>query len=125
MTQVKQVIVMRKDLNMRKGKMVAQGAHASIKDLVRKFVTAKTVADLDEAETAWYLGAFRKVCVYVESEQALLDVEAAARARSLRVHLIEDHGLTEFGGVLTKTCLAIGPHWDEDVDPVTGHLPLL
>jgi peptidyl-tRNA hydrolase len=27
---VKQLIVMRTDLNMRKGKMIAQGAHASI-----------------------------------------------------------------------------------------------
>ena len=27
---IKQVIVMRRDLNMRKGKMVAQGAHASM-----------------------------------------------------------------------------------------------
>jgi PTH2 family peptidyl-tRNA hydrolase len=27
----KQVIIIRKDLNMRKGKMIAQGAHASMK----------------------------------------------------------------------------------------------
>ena len=30
----KQVIVLRKDLNMRKGKMVAQGAHASMAALL-------------------------------------------------------------------------------------------
>lgn len=28
--ETKQVIVMRKDLNMRKGKMIAQGSHASM-----------------------------------------------------------------------------------------------
>ena len=30
----KQMIVLRKDLNMRKGKMIAQGAHASLKVLL-------------------------------------------------------------------------------------------
>ena len=34
---VKQVIVLRKDLNMRKGKMVAQGAHASMKVFFDRF----------------------------------------------------------------------------------------
>jgi len=39
--EVKQVIVLRKDLQMRKGKMIAQGAHASMKvffDLAGYFV---------------------------------------------------------------------------------------
>ena len=35
--QTKQVIVIRKDLNMRKGKMIAQGAHASMKVILDEF----------------------------------------------------------------------------------------
>jgi PTH2 family peptidyl-tRNA hydrolase len=137
---VKQVIVVRKDLNMRKGKMIAQGSHASIAALMLKVFgpresrpglkdnDVKIELDgifLDPAEQAWYFGNFRKICCYVESEQALLDIELAAKARGLRCHLIEDRGLTEFNGVPTKTCLAIGPHWDHEIDPVTGQLPLL
>lgn len=38
---VKQVIVMRKDLNMRKGKMIAQGAHASVDALLSLFHVLK------------------------------------------------------------------------------------
>lgn len=139
--RVKQVIVVRKDLNMRKGKMIAQGSHASIAAIMEKvfgpreerqnafpdaaWIDYAREFKLDPAERAWYLGNFRKICCYVESEAALLEVEAAAKALGLRCHLIEDRGLTEFNGVPTKTCLAIGPHWDDDVDPVTKHLPLL
>jgi len=40
------------------------------------------------------------------------------------VHLITDGGLTEFGGVPTRTCLGIGPDYDDRIDPVTGDLEL-
>jgi PTH2 family peptidyl-tRNA hydrolase len=39
--------------------------------------------------------------------------------------MIEDNGATEFNGVKTKTCCAIGPHSDEKFEGVTDHLPLL
>ena len=39
--------------------------------------------------------------------------------------LITDAGKTEFHGVATKTCCAVGPAWAEDVDAITGALPLL
>lgn len=177
---VKQVIVVRKDLNMRKGKMVAQGSHASMKDLlyrfrkVQKFGEGSTLLALlinfacpimagvilscsllnaqhiaiiflvilsciqislfvrgffiygmTESERLWYYGNFRKICVYVNSEQELLDVYEKAKAKNLKAHLVEDAGLTEFNGVKTKTCIAIGPHFDEDFEEVTGKLPLL
>ena len=47
-----------------------------------------------------------------------------AREAGLLVHLITDRGLTEFGGVPTRTCLAIGPDYDDRIDPVTGDLEL-
>lgn len=43
MGKTKQVIVMRTDLNMRKGKMIAQGSHASIAFLTRKGKVEKIV----------------------------------------------------------------------------------
>ena len=53
--QAKQVIVMRKDLGMRKGKMIAQGAHASLKVLTdrRRSVDDDTFAI---ALTVWVFG---------------------------------------------------------------------
>jgi PTH2 family peptidyl-tRNA hydrolase len=39
--------------------------------------------------------------------------------------LIQDAGLTEFGGVPTYTALAIGPDIDTKIDELTKDLPLL
>ena len=131
----KQVIVMRKDLGMRKGKMIAQGAHASLKVLTDRRIETATntggaAADafaftLTPAMATWLTGRFTKVCVSVDSEAALDEVVARARAAGVPVALITDSGKTEFHGVATKTCCAVGPAWSDEVDAITGELPLL
>jgi peptidyl-tRNA hydrolase, PTH2 family len=92
----KQVIVMRKDLNMRKGKMIAQGAHASlgvvwmIEDkLVNYNASALEIGQSSphpyhDAYWNWRRGKFTKICVYVNSEKELLDISLAAIAHGLR-----------------------------------------
>jgi PTH2 family peptidyl-tRNA hydrolase len=124
----KQVIVMRKDLNMRRGKMIAQGAHASMKVLLDRRqasdATTTTIA-LTPALAQWLEGRFTKVCVYVRSEDELMAIYEQALAAGLLAALIVDAGVTEFGGIPTRTCCAIGPDWAEAVDLVTGALPLL
>lgn len=125
----KQVIVMRKDLGMRKGKMIAQGAHASLKVLLDAGAPepggrAFTIA-LDPALSAWLTGRFTKVCVSVNSEAELDAIVANARAAGVPCALIVDSGATEFHGVPTKTCCAVGPAWIDAVDAITGGLPLL
>src|SRR5215475_11179720 len=80
----KQVIVMRKDLGMRKGKMIAQGAHASLKVLLDAGGPdpggSAFTFPLDPALAAWLGGRFTKVCVSVDSEAALDAVVERARA---------------------------------------------
>lgn len=128
----KQVIVMRKDLNMRKGKMVAQGAHASMAVLLNIAIPVAQgpsrwlhIPLNRDALTEWIEGAFTKVCVSVDSEQELLDIVAAAKKAGVLNALITDSGLTEFGGVPTHTCCAVGPAHPSELDPITGHLRLL
>jgi PTH2 family peptidyl-tRNA hydrolase len=123
----KQVIVMRKDLNMRKGKMIAQGAHASLKVFLDRGALdgGRYIFEVSDAMATWLGGRFTKVCVSVDSEAALDDVAAAARAAGLPCAVIVDAGQTEFHGVPTKTCLAIGPAWADEIDAITGTLPLL
>ncbi|QQM15226.1 peptidyl tRNA hydrolase [Mycobacterium phage Pound] len=114
---MKQMIVMRTDLGMRKGKMIAQGAHASLAVVVNNAPDPR----IDE----WLAGAFTKICVRVESEMELLDIYEKAKSTGLLTELITDNGLTEFNGVPTRTCIAIGPDTAENLAPITGHLRLL
>jgi PTH2 family peptidyl-tRNA hydrolase len=125
MSETKQVIVMRNDLGMRKGKMIAQGAHASMAFLTRRLKLERMGRDgmppyrglgfFEDVEVKWLDSSFAKICVRVDS----------AEAADLEVHLITDSGKTEFHGEPTETCLAIGPDFAEKIDPITGELKLL
>jgi PTH2 family peptidyl-tRNA hydrolase len=120
-SEVKQVIVIRKDLKMRRGKEIAQGSHASIKWLAEKAVKgSKFTVD----EKAWLEGSFTKICLQVNSEEELLDVYQRALAAGLTAKLITDAGRTEFDGVPTRTCIAIGPNKAQEIDKITGNLKL-
>jgi PTH2 family peptidyl-tRNA hydrolase len=123
------VIVMRKDLNMRKGKMVAQGAHASLRAILQAGAADEArqtfTITMSEPMAAWLTGRFTKVCVSVDSEAALDALVERAKAAGVPVALITDAGQTEFHGVPTKTCCAVGPAWTADVDALTGTLSLL
>jgi len=130
----KQVIVLRKDLNMRKGKFVSQGAHAAVKALLD---IGTIVPDESGSRTLtipigkntsiedWLLGAFTKITVYVNSEQELMEIYGKAVKAKLPAALITDAGRTEFNGVPTRTGCCIGPAWSDEIDDITASLPLL
>jgi PTH2 family peptidyl-tRNA hydrolase len=119
----KQVIVMRRDLGMRRGKEIAQGAHASMIWLAQRI--RRPGYAFTQAERQWLSGPFTKVCVRVDSEEELMGIVQAAQAAGVQVHLVVDAGRTEFHGVPTPTCCAVGPDDPARIDPVTGHLKLL
>lgn len=135
---VKQIIVVREDLNMSRGKIGSQVAHASMKSLAdameRKLDeygnTTGLVLNYADSENdrelkEWLEGSFTKIVVYVKSETKLMDLYYKVKDAGLRVSLIIDNGTTEFNGVKTKTCIAIGPHAAERIDPFTKKYPLL
>lgn len=129
MSDVKQVIVVRNDLNMRKGKIAAQVAHASMKFLVDNNEAERgdeIMVKLSPAEAEWLLsGSFTKIVVGVDSEQALQDLIFQAEMADVEVHPIIDAGKTEFNGVKTLTCAAFGPCTAEEIDRITGNLKLI
>lgn len=124
---IKQVIVMRHDLKMRRGKQIAQGAHASMSFLTRRLQQKGKleIHDFSESEQDWILGSFAKVCCRCDSEEQLMEIYEKAIQMKLEVHLITDSGKTEFHHIPTRTCLAIGPDDATKIDQVTGHLELL
>ena len=119
--KMKQVLCIRTDLNMRKGKMVAQGAHASILSIAG-YLTGE---DCPQRVRNWLEDGMTKICVRVDTEDALVLLNNAAREAGLPVCMVVDAGNTEFHGVPTKTCLAIGPDLNEKIDSITKDLILL
>lgn len=117
MSKLKQVIVIRKDLKMRRGKEVAQGAHASMKVVLENMENSLV--------KEWLNGLFTKICVSVDSEEELFEIYENAKNSGVVAAMITDSGLTEFNGVPTNTCIAIGPDTSEKIDGITGHLKLM
>ena len=72
----------------------------------------------------WFDAGVAKICVYVDSEEELLNLADEGRARGFIVALVRDAGHTEFHGEPTYTCLAFEPLYPEQIDPLTGGLPL-
>lgn len=114
---MKQVIVVRSDLKLGKGKLAAHVSHASlagyrlVKNRKREFVEE------------WEREGEKKVVVKVESERELIELYENVREKIPSV-LIKDAGLTQIPPG-TVTCLVIGPWKDEEVDEFTGKLKLL
>jgi len=131
----KQVIVMRKSfvingkkVTPRKGKYVAQGSHSVLKAILDLgvFVEDELVIYFEghDALRDWIKSRFTKICVCVETEEELLEVYNKAKEKGLICSLITDAGNTEFDGVPTITCCAIGPAWSDELQEITGHLQL-
>ena len=139
MRVVKQVIAVRRDLKMRRGKEAAQVAHAAM-EWLRELITdcgervtpvrmdnwacASLVSLLDRCETDWLIGDHAKIVVQVADEAELMALDAAATSAGLTSCVVTDIGATEFHGVPTKTCVAIGPDQADKIDAVCGHLKL-
>lgn len=129
-TRVKQVIVIRKDLKMRHGKEIAQGAHASMAFLTKRMVkclesAGTAYAYTHDVERYWLLNSFRKIGCKVDSIEDLMEIKRLCDEAKIECHVIEDNGVTEFNGVKTITALAIGPDYDEAIDPITSQIPSL
>jgi PTH2 family peptidyl-tRNA hydrolase len=128
MNPVKQVIVVRRDLTMRKGKIAAQVAHASMKFLLENNESDRgdeLIIKLSGPEAMWFSGSFTKVVVGVNSEDELNDLILRAQLEGIEVHPIIDAGRTEFHGEPTLTCAAFGPDDENRIDKITGNLKLI
>ena len=139
MYKSKMMIVMRRDLKMRKGKIAAQAGHACVDAVLSALIKEGRANDFDVTQdgisykdedkpdtplSEWFKYGCAKICVYVDSEEALLDIAEKAKERGIIASVITDAGMTEFHGVPTKTCLALEPLPSEVADELTGDLPL-
>lgn len=114
MTDYKQVIVIRKDLDLSRGKAAAQAAHAAL--------GAYQKADKKKRQ-AWKRSGSKKVVLCVNTEQELINTKADAERSGLTSYMVTDAGQTEIPHG-TRTALAIGPAAASKIDKITGSLPL-
>ena len=135
----KMMIVMRRDLKMRKGKIAAQAGHACIDAILMALNKEGRLNDFEMTDEGfllkntdkpstplsdWFMYGCAKICVYVDSEDELLSIAQRAEEKGIIASVITDAGMTEFHGVPTKTCLALEPLPAEIADELTGNLPL-
>lgn len=128
--KVKQVIVAVRG-HMPAGKLASQVAHAAVANVLNlahsKCVEENRVFqtlsyDVGSDIQHWIEQEFKKVVLGVDNQEEMFDIYNKAKEAGLNVSLIIDNGQTVFDGVETPTCVAIGPHADEKIDPITRHL---
>lgn len=115
---IKQVIIVRADLDMGKGKMAAQCCHASLLSYLE--------AQRQDKDTAkrWLDSGQKKIVLKVEDEEALRKLSAAFKFKKVPCALVDDAGLTQLPPG-TTTALGVGPWKSGEIDQFTGKLKLL
>ena len=111
----KQVIVVRQDLKMPKGKLASQCSHAAVESVL------KSNKNLVEK---WRAQGMPKIILKVKDLKELIVIKAKASKNKLTSALITD-GARTFFKEPTVTCLAIGPDLEEKIDKITGNLKMI
>ncbi|HZY46607.1 MAG TPA: peptidyl-tRNA hydrolase Pth2 [Candidatus Bathyarchaeia archaeon] len=114
----KQVLVVRLDLDMGRGKAAVQCAHAAVS------AAEEARNHLRDWWSSWMSEGQLKIAVKVPDLDSMLDLERKGRSKGIPVHLVRDKGLTQIPPG-TITCLGIGPAPTEIVDSLTRNLALL
>jgi PTH2 family peptidyl-tRNA hydrolase len=113
--EYKQVILVRKDLNLSKGKLAAQVAHGAVEAVLK--------AD-NNLIKKWRNEGMKKVVLVVNNEKEFYKYLQEAKDFGIPTALITDAGRTEISPG-TKTVLAIGPYKSDIIDSITGNLKTL
>lgn len=118
MDSLKQVIIMRTDLGMGRGKMAAQAGHACVlgADRVRK--------THPEWYEQWFNEGQKKITLKVSSLDDLRQLKIVTAQDRLPYAEVSDAGHTQLEPG-TTTCMSIGPAPENAIDRITGHLSLL
>ncbi|MCS7123701.1 MAG: peptidyl-tRNA hydrolase Pth2 [Candidatus Aenigmarchaeota archaeon] len=115
MQKFKQVIIVRKDLKMSKGKLAVQCCHACIGALrqVEKEIIEK-----------WEREGAKKIILKVKNLEELKEIEKKLKKNKIKYFLVIDAGKTQLEKE-TITCIGIGPIEEKKIDKITGRLKLL
>jgi peptidyl-tRNA hydrolase len=127
MQNAKMVIVVRKDLSMRKGKFAAQVASASMQFLIDNNESARgdeLHVKMSHEEAIWLRGMMSRVIAIIDTESALKDLILKAELKGVPVYPVYDSRVTPEGDK-TLTCAAFGPAEGDDVSMILGKLKVI
>src|SRR3989338_7340271 len=106
----KQVILVRQDLKLPRGKLVAQSSHAAVEAVLKSD---------EKVVNIWRKEGMTKIALKVKDEKELLHYFQLAKEAGFAASLIIDAGRTVLAPG-TKTCVGIGPDQEEKIDGLTG-----
>ena len=124
MRNVKQVIVIRKDLRLRKNKLVSLAIRATM-----QFILDNNESDrpdelqvkLSQQEVYWLKNSFDNDILVVNSQDALSDIILKAELNGINVYSIfEKSKKSDEGPQLI--CAAFGPDEEDQISQVVGNL---
>lgn len=116
--EIKQVIIVRKDIKMETGKLSAQVAHAAVMGYLETEKKDKKVAK------EWLDTGEKKIVLKVENEDSLRKFYDAFKYKQIPCALVTDAGLTQLPPG-TVTALGVGPWSSKELNPLTSMLKLL
>ena len=117
MDEVKQVIIVRADREMGRGKAAAQCGHAAVSGYLECLKAHKDVAQ------EWLQSGQKKIVLKVDGDEALVRFYEAFKFKKIPCSLVSDAGLTQLPPG-TRTALGVGPWKSDEIDILTRGLKL-
>lgn len=127
MSTPKQVVVVRRDLRLRRAEVAACVARASSTFLLNGCEDGPDLqVSFSQEEREWFYGGRKVIVLGVATESALRRVVDMAEIQGLTVSTLSKRDIDEkTGEEQSLVCAAIGPHDEESIDAVTGSLRLM
>ena len=116
--EIKQAIIIRKDLGMSNGKMIAQASHASLMSFL---IVEKRAPDIAKE---WLKKGETKIVLKVNKLEEFEAIKNELKTSRLPHAIVRDAGQTQVPPG-SETAIGVGPYYAEDIDKITGKLKLL
>lgn len=125
MSNIKQAIIFRKDIKIRRGKLASLASLASA-----KFIIENNEADrndelfvkLSQEEVQWIKESSPKVILGIDTAIELTDLAFRAELLGINVYSVFDEKLTKADRNSYPICVALGPDDEELINQITNHL---
>jgi PTH2 family peptidyl-tRNA hydrolase len=116
--EIKQVIILRKDLKMGTGKLVAQGSHASLMSFLH---AEKLYPDISKK---WIMEGETKIVLKTNTIEEFDELKNKLKRSGIPFQIVKDAGQTQVPPG-TETAIGIGPYYQDEIDRITEKLKLL